>query len=88
MFFDAIDGYKDLYVIRITSDNRDVGGPVFSYYDSNDDDDDPAEIFNVGVNGILTGAIGNHAFMTQYGDIKEESDLFLVNAAGKQPTFI
>ncbi|CAG8592785.1 16300_t:CDS:2, partial [Racocetra persica] len=75
---------EDLYAIRITSDNRDVGGPVFSYYGPNiANDDDPGELYNVGLNGILTGAIGNIAFMTQYDKIKEESNLFLVSSTGE-----
>ncbi|CAG8471866.1 10274_t:CDS:2, partial [Racocetra fulgida] len=74
---------EELYAIRITSDNRDVGGPVFSYFSPNDAGDNPEEIFDVGLNGILTGAIGNIAFMTQYENINEESNLFLVNSAGE-----
>ncbi|CAG8575270.1 18280_t:CDS:2, partial [Racocetra persica] len=80
----AGEGYKDLYAIRIKSDNRDVGGPVFSYHGPNiANDDDPAELYNVRLNGILTGAIGNIAFMTQYKKIKEESNLFLVSSTGE-----
>ncbi|KAF0485908.1 hypothetical protein F8M41_022741 [Gigaspora margarita] len=64
IYFDAIDPYKISYVINIENHIYDIGGPVFTFFES-----DKAHL-----TGILTGGIGNIGFATDIDSILMRGD--------------
>ncbi|CAG8668576.1 7527_t:CDS:2, partial [Racocetra fulgida] len=62
------------------NDNKDIGGPVFSYHMNIIDGD--LRTSRSGLSSILTGGIGHFAFMTQLDKIRDEAKIYVVSSTG------
>ncbi|CAG8691475.1 10876_t:CDS:1, partial [Ambispora leptoticha] len=69
-----------MYVIQAENDDRDVGGPVFTYHMDIISGD--LRTSRADLKGIITGGVGNFAFATRLERICAEANVDIVTSQG------